>query len=140
MDVVQALAELTEISPQVEQAVVFGSGGEPVGSTLPADRAAALARYGSELFDAAARAGGAVHGGVTQVEIALAEASILLASKEELRILAVTGPDPISGLVFFELGMCLRKVAGAEPKKGPLSDLRAKLRSPLRGKGDDGTS
>ena len=51
MDAGQALAELTEISSQIELAVVFDSRGELIGSTLAErDVAEALVRGGSELF------------------------------------------------------------------------------------------
>ena len=45
MDAAQALADLTEISSQVEAAVLFDETGEVAGSTLPGEQdAAALAR------------------------------------------------------------------------------------------------
>jgi len=131
MDAGQALAELIEISSQIELAVVFDSRGELIGSTL-ADRdvAEALVRAGSELFATASKAGGEEHGEAAQVELALSEASILLVREGDLRILAVTQPDPVVGLVFFDLGTCLRKVAGAEPKKRRLRVLRSEAKNP----------
>jgi len=142
MDAGQALAELTEISSQVEFAVVFDSRGELIGSTLTDREAAeALVRGGSEVFAIASRAGGQERGGPAQVEIALSEASILLAREGDLRILAVTQPDPIAGLVFFDLGICLRKVAGAEPKKRRLRVLRTVTEKPFpTGEGNDGAA
>ena len=142
MDAGQALAELTEISSQIEFAVVFDSRGELIGSTLT-DRevAEALARGGSELFATAGTAGGEERGDPAQVELGLSEASILLAREGDLRILAVTQPDPIAGLVFFDLSICLRKVAGAEPKKRRLRVLRtvAEYLFPAGG-GNDGAA
>jgi predicted regulator of Ras-like GTPase activity (Roadblock/LC7/MglB family) len=131
MDAGQALAELTEISSQIELAVVFDSRGELIGSTLAErDVAEALVRGGSELFATASKAGGEEHGEAAQVELALSEASILLVREGDLRILAVTQPDPVVGLVFFDLGTCLRKVAGAEPKKRRLRVLRSEAKNP----------
>ena len=141
MDAGQALAELTEISSQIELAVVFDSRGELIGSTL-ADRdvAEALVRGGSVLLATASKAGGEERGDPAQVEIAFSEASILLARAGELRILAVTQPDPVAGLVFFDLGICLRKVAGAEPKKRRLRLLRSEPKSPAPAGGDNGAA
>jgi predicted regulator of Ras-like GTPase activity (Roadblock/LC7/MglB family) len=141
MDAGQALAELTEISSQIELAVVFDSRGELIGSTL-ADRdvTEALVRGGSELFASASRGGGEEHGEPVQVEIALSEAGILLAREGDLRILAVTQPDPVAGLVFFDLGICLRKVAGAEPKKRRLRLLRSEAKNPLPTGEDNGAA
>ena len=131
MDAGQALAELIEISSQIELAVVFDSRGELIGSTLAErDVAEALVRGGSELFATASKAGGEEHGEAAQVELALSEASILLVREGDLRILAVTQPDPVVGLVFFDLGTCLRKVAGAEPKKRRLRVLRSEAKNP----------
>ena len=142
MDAGQALAELTEISSQIELAVVFDSRAELIGSTL-IDRevAEALVRGGSELFATASTAGGKERGDPAQLELALSEASVLLAREGDLRILAVTEPDPVAGLVFFDLGICLRKVAGAEPKKRRLRFLRtvAEYSFPT-GEGNDGAA
>ena len=54
MDAAQALADLTEISSQIEAAVLFDEDGEVLGSTLADDDAAkALARAGAELLERA---------------------------------------------------------------------------------------
>jgi hypothetical protein len=145
MDAGQALAELTEISSQIELAVVFDSRGELIGSTLAdGDVAEALVRTGSELFATASKAGGEAHsdshGDPVQVELALSGASILLAREGDLRILAVTQPDPVAGLVFFDLGLCLRKVAGNEPKKRRLRLLKSEAKSPPPTGGGNGAA
>jgi len=115
MDAAQALADLTEISSQIEAAVLFDGGGEVQGSTL-ADAAAAqaLARGGSDLL---ARAGGfRSEGEVTQLEASTAEGSVFVVRDGERRIAATTGPAPTVGLVFYDLKSCLRG-AGADPPK-----------------------
>jgi len=141
MDAGQALVELTEISSQIELAVVFDSRGELIGSTLAdRDMAEALVRGGSELFATASEAGGQEHGDPVQVELALSAASILLAREGDLRIIAVTQPDPVVGLVLFDLGICLRKVAGVEPKKRRLRLLRSEAKTPHSTGEDDGAA
>src|SRR5215207_5813262 len=52
-----ALSELTEISSQVESAVLFGADGEIVASTLPDPRAKQLAASAKALFEEAGRVG-----------------------------------------------------------------------------------
>ena len=54
VDAAQALADLTEISSQIEAAVLFDEGGAVLGSTLADDEAAqALARAGAALLERA---------------------------------------------------------------------------------------
>jgi hypothetical protein len=130
MDAGQALAELTEISPQIELAVVFDLRAELVGSTLADESAArSLVERGVELLARADRAGGEDRGAPTQIELALPEASVLLVREGDLRALAITSPDPIAGLAFFDLMLCLRKVAGMEPKARRLRVHRGGLAS-----------
>jgi hypothetical protein len=74
------------------------------------------------------------------VELALSAASILLAREGDLRIIAVTQPDPVVGLVLFDLGICLRKVAGVEPKKRRLRLLRSEAKTPHSTGEDDGAA
>jgi predicted regulator of Ras-like GTPase activity (Roadblock/LC7/MglB family) len=138
MDAGQALAELTEISSQIELAVIFDPGGELVASTLT-DREAAerLARGGAELFVVASR-GSQERGEPAQIELALLPASILLARQGDLRILAVAGADAVAGLAFFDLGVCLRRLAGAEPRKRRLRVLRNE--SPPAGRDEGGAA
>jgi predicted regulator of Ras-like GTPase activity (Roadblock/LC7/MglB family) len=118
MDARQALAELIELSSQIEHAVVFDTRGELLASTLPEESGArSLAESGNALFALADRAGGEERGQPTQVGLTLLEGSVLLARQSDLRILALTTPDPFAELVLFDLRACLRKVAGEEPKR-----------------------
>ncbi|MGD0166167.1 MAG: roadblock/LC7 domain-containing protein [Gaiellaceae bacterium] len=115
MDAGQALVELTEIASQIEQAVVFDSRGELLASTVSEqDAARMLAECGSALFALADRAGGEEHGQPTQVGLTLANGSVLLARQGDLCVLALTAPDSVADLAFFDLRACLRKVAGEE--------------------------
>jgi hypothetical protein len=116
MDAAQALADLTEISSQIEAAVLFDGGGAVLGSTL-ADgaRSAELVDAANELLEGAdeVRAG---DGALTQLDAALLEGSVFVVRDGERRILATTGPEPTVGLVFYDLKSCLRNV-GEEPAK-----------------------
>jgi predicted regulator of Ras-like GTPase activity (Roadblock/LC7/MglB family) len=119
MDAAQALADLTEISSQIEAAVLFDEHGEIAASTLAdAERARALARAAAELLDgAAAFRSDSVE--VTQLEVSTRQGSVFVVRGGPQRIAATTGPDPTVGLVFYDLKSCLRGAATepAEPEK-----------------------
>ena len=116
MDAAQALADLTEISSQIDAAVLFGADGAIEGSTLPGEDAArALAQAGEQLL-AGASAFRGDGGEVTQLEASTHEGSVFVVSDGPRRIVATTGPDPTVGLVFYDLKSCLRGAA-AEPAK-----------------------
>lgn len=109
MDPAQALADLTEISAQIEAAVIASEDGEPLASTLPDDRAAALARAGRDLLlDAGTNS---VH-----VEAATADGSLFVARADDRVVSAVTGRGAPSGLVLYDLRTCLRRLA-EEPEQ-----------------------
>ena len=103
-----ALAELTEISSQVEAAVLFDGSGAVTAATVPDERAARLASSARGLLASADRLR---EGELTQVEAATDEGSLFVARDGERVIAAVTGPDPTAGLVFYDLRSCLRRAA-----------------------------
>jgi hypothetical protein len=119
VDVAQALADLTEISTQIEAAVLFGADGAVEGSTLADERAArGLATAAGQLLDRA----GVLRGGeaqVTQVEAALGDGAVFVVRDGTRRIAAATVANPTVGLVFYDLKSCLRDSAPepAEPEK-----------------------
>lgn len=118
MDAAQALADLTEISSQIEAAVLFDDAGKIVASTLAGEEGArALARAAAELL-AGAGAFRSDQAEVTQLEVATHDGSVFVVRDGSRRIAATTGPDPTVGLVFYDLKSCLR-VAAAEPAAAP---------------------
>ena len=117
MDAAQALADLTEISSQIESAALFGEDGR-VGASTFADeeRAQAFVRSARELLDAAS--GLRSSASPNQVEVATAEGSVFVVRGDGRLIAATTTPEPTVGLVFYDLKKCLRDVAEEpEPKK-----------------------
>jgi predicted regulator of Ras-like GTPase activity (Roadblock/LC7/MglB family) len=115
----QALADLTEISTQVEAAVVFDREGTVLGSTLDDERAGRLAGSALELVRAAedARPEGAE--ALVQLDVALGAGSVFVAADGDRLIAATTAPEPTVGLVFYDLKSCLRGLAQeteAKPK------------------------
>ncbi len=119
MDAAQALADLTEISSQIQAAVLFDEGGAVQGSTLGDEEAAgALAAAATRLLagvDDLARDSA----GVTQLEAATGDGSVFVVRDGARRIAATTASAPTVGLVFYDLKSCLRGVPEepAKPKR-----------------------
>jgi hypothetical protein len=112
VDAARALADLVEISPQIEAAVVVAANGEPHGSVGVADvRASVLAGAVRELLDGAGafRSDG---GRVTQLHAALADRDVFAVTGTDGRtIVAVASGRPAPGLVFYDLKRCVAAVA-----------------------------
>jgi predicted regulator of Ras-like GTPase activity (Roadblock/LC7/MglB family) len=110
MDAQQALADLTEISSQIQAAVVFDDKGKVAGSTLGDGGAAdELARTAGQLLAAAEE----VKPGpspLTQLEIATNEGSVFVVREGKTCIAATTASNPTVGLVFYDLKSALRSV------------------------------
>ena len=117
MEPAQALADLTEISSQIEAAVLFDESGDVGGSTLADEQAAAsLARAADELLRHADRLASGDRT-VTQVEASAPEGSVFVVRDGTRRVAAVTGPDPTVGLVFYDLKSCLREADAVDKPK-----------------------
>lgn len=116
MDAASALADLTEISSQVEAAAVLSADGTVVASTLE-DSAASerLARAAQDLL--AAGDGIAGERKLTQLEAALRGGSVFVVREEGRAIVATTTPAPTSGLVFYDLQTCLRSLTDEKPRR-----------------------
>ena len=111
MDAGRALADLVEISPQIEAAAIVSGEGETVGSFgIREERAGLLARAVLELLDAAASF--RTDGRVTQLHAALDEGDVFAVTGwDEQTIVAVAGEQATPGLVFYDLKQCLRRLA-----------------------------
>ena len=128
VDTDSALADLSEISSQIEAAVVFDSEGTVLGSTGADEmRAKRLARTALDLIDAAGQVATAATRRLTQIEGSLREGSVFVVTGDERSIAATTTPEPTSGLVFYDLKTCLRSLA-AEPERNEQAKPAAKPR------------
>jgi predicted regulator of Ras-like GTPase activity (Roadblock/LC7/MglB family) len=124
MDAAQALADLTEISSQIEAAALFGENGEVAASTFrDEERAREFVRTARELLDAAG--GLRSSAAPNQIEVATGEGSVFVVRDDGRLIAAATTPEPTVGLVFYDLKSCLRAAAPEEPRK-PQRRARAK--------------
>ena len=131
MEPKDALADLIEISSQIDSAVLCDSGGSVIASTLADDgRSTALARIAIDLFAAAAgiRSGGSPP---TRVDASFGEGSVVAVREDERVIVSTTTPDPPTALVVYDLRTALRATAPpAEPaKKKPARRRAAKKES-----------
>jgi predicted regulator of Ras-like GTPase activity (Roadblock/LC7/MglB family) len=113
MDAAQAIADLTEISPQVKQVVVIGADGSLKGSNV-ADEAAAerLVAGAKHLLEAAEQ----LRPGVAQLEAATVTGSVFVVRDGDRTIAGTTTPEPTVGLVFYDLKTCLRSIEEPKPK------------------------
>jgi predicted regulator of Ras-like GTPase activity (Roadblock/LC7/MglB family) len=121
VDAQQALADLTEISSQIEAAVVFDEKGKVAGSTLgEPGRADELAAAAKELLDAAdgVKTG---ESPLTQLEVATDEVSVFVVREGKTCIAATTGSNATVGLVFYDLKSALKNVKVQPARKAPAS-------------------
>jgi predicted regulator of Ras-like GTPase activity (Roadblock/LC7/MglB family) len=114
----QALAELKQISAQVQDAVIFDESGGVVASTVAEERAPAMAQAARRLLEKAAET--VEHGDqIVQIEASLPDGSVIVAREGATAVAATTVPDPTVGLIFYDLRTCLRSLADAEEKPKP---------------------
>jgi predicted regulator of Ras-like GTPase activity (Roadblock/LC7/MglB family) len=132
MDAQQALADLTEISSQIEAAVVFDDKGKVVGSTLSDGEG--FAKAAADLLNAAQelKTGDSQ---LTQLEIATGEGSVFIVREGKTTIAATTAAAPTVGLVFYDLKSALRNVK-PKPPPPPPKPAGAKPKPPPRKKTD----
>lgn len=124
MDAAQALADLVEISTQIETAVLVDAQGKVAATNLAdASRADSLAQAARDLLAAADESMSGSERGekLVQLQAATPEGCVFVARDDEQVVAAVTVPDPTVGLVFYDLKTCLRHSAGEElaPKPAP---------------------
>ncbi len=119
MDAQQALADLTEISSQIQAAVVFDDQGKVAASTFgDSTRADELATGAGGLLAAAdeIKTG---ESALTQLEVATGEGSVFVVRAGKTVIAATTGSNPTAGLVFYDLKSALRTVKPAAKPAAP---------------------
>lgn len=119
MDAAHALADLTEISSQIEAAALFEIDGAIAASTYAEERRAeSFVASARKLLEAARR----VRRGdpqVAQVEAATHAGSLFVVRDGTRAIAAATTPEPTVGLVFYDLKSALAAVPGDEPATEP---------------------
>jgi predicted regulator of Ras-like GTPase activity (Roadblock/LC7/MglB family) len=121
MDAAQALADLTEISAQIEAAVLARTDGSVVASTFQQEgRGEELARAAVELVAAAGEArGNSGAPELVQIQAATPRGSLFVVRDGGHVVAAVTGSKPTVGLVFYDLKTCLRMLERQAEKEKP---------------------
>ena len=114
VDAASALADLLELSSQVDAAVVLGSDGSVVASIGHSDPER-LARAGAEVWEGVSAV--QRERTVRQAEVALREGSVFVVHSGSFGIVATTSPQPSSGLVLHDLNACLRALDVPKSRK-----------------------
>jgi predicted regulator of Ras-like GTPase activity (Roadblock/LC7/MglB family) len=119
MDAAQALADLTEISAQIDAAVLAQADGSVIASTFrEPNRGQELARAAVDLV---AAAGERAESGpeLVQLQAATPRGSVFVVRDPLHVVAAITAAKPTVGLVFYDLKTCLRMLEEqkAEPAK-----------------------
>jgi hypothetical protein len=110
----QALADLTEISSQVEAAALFDAKGKVKASTLADPEPFVRAVQGLVAAAEETRSGS-----VSQLEAATGGGSVFVLRDGNSYIAATTSPEPTVALVFYDLKTALRAAKPAQRKRAP---------------------
>jgi len=129
----QALADLTEISSQIQSAVAFDREGTVVASTVDDEQAGRLASTALELLKTAEEHGAAGKE-LAQLDVALQDGSVFVVRDGDRLIVATTTPEPTAGLVFYDLKSALRGLAEPETPKPKPRRTPAKRAAPRKKK------
>jgi predicted regulator of Ras-like GTPase activity (Roadblock/LC7/MglB family) len=129
-----ALAHLTEISTQVQAAVVLDREGTVQAATVDDDRAGRIASSALELFR---QADAQREQELVQLDAALTGGSVFVVRDEERLIAATTGPGPTAGLVFYDLKSALRSLAAPPAKPKPKRAPAKRTTTPRKKKDAD---
>ncbi len=118
MEAAQALADLTEISAQIEAAVLAKADGSIIASTMKDEgRAKQLAEAAVELVAAGSESpSDGPNQELVQLQAATPRGSLFVARDARHVVAAITGSRPTVGLVFYDLKTCLRMLEGEEAK------------------------
>ena len=110
----EALAELLDLSSQIEDVAILGESGFVLASSGTPERGEQLARIAAELLAAA----GALRasGDVSRIEVALGSSSVFVVAEGGRSAVATTVPEPTAGLVVYDLRTALRRL-GEEPDR-----------------------
>ena len=112
MDASRAIADLTEISPQVRDVVISEADDTVVGTNTPPLRAEGLVAGARSLLQAADGVRGQP---VAQLEAATTVGSVFVVRDGDRIIVATTSAEPTVGLVFYDLKTCVRSLSEAPP-------------------------
>jgi predicted regulator of Ras-like GTPase activity (Roadblock/LC7/MglB family) len=127
MDVGAALAELKELSTQIDVVLVSSRAGELEASTASGQTAVKLARLAADIVSQAEQVRTDMgREGLAQLQAATPDGSVFAVLDGDRMAVATTGPDPTVGLVFYDLKTLLRQIdRGDDPQ--PAADEAARV-------------
>lgn len=105
----EALAELLELSSQVDEVAILGESGFVLACTGTPERGERLAGTASELMEAV----GAIDTSgktVARLEVSLEATSVFVVREGGRAVVATTVPEPTAGLVVYDLRTALRRL------------------------------
>jgi predicted regulator of Ras-like GTPase activity (Roadblock/LC7/MglB family) len=112
VDAASAIAELRELSTQIETVVVAPRDGSPIASSVPEDAAARIIASARALADGADQVRRDLgRDALAQLQAATPEGSVFVVVDDQRMAVATTGADPTVGLVFYDLKTLLRQLA-----------------------------
>lgn len=109
MDPNEALAELLDLSSQVDDVAILGESGFVLASTGPPERGERLARAAADLIAAAGDARGTADV-ISRIEVRLEASSVFVVCEGGRTVIATTVPEPTPGLVVYDLRTALRRL------------------------------
>ena len=115
MDAGQALDDLTQVSTQIEGAVLAEPGGKVLASTYADEKGEQVAKTALELLRGAEKERDD-DAELTQVLAETASGAVFVVRGGKHVAAAVTGAEPIAGLIFYDLKTCLRLLENEKPK------------------------
>jgi predicted regulator of Ras-like GTPase activity (Roadblock/LC7/MglB family) len=141
VDAAQVLKDLTEISSQIEAAVLVAADGSVLAATL-ADESSAerLATAAQALVGAAVAAPRAAGDELVQLEVATVDGNVFVVRDRERVVAAVTSADPTAGLVFYDLKSCLRAAAAEQGDGKPRPRARRARTAAIDGASGESSS
>jgi predicted regulator of Ras-like GTPase activity (Roadblock/LC7/MglB family) len=111
VDPTEAIAELRELSTQIQSVTLAGRDGTLIASSLATAPAAAIASAARVLVEGAEELRADLGRDVlSQVQAATAEGNVFVVVDERRMAVATTGADPTVGLVFYDLKTLLRQL------------------------------
>lgn len=118
----EALAELLELSSQIEHVAFLGESGFVLASSGTPERGEQLARIAAELVAAAADVRPASK--LSRIEVGLGPSSVFVIREGGRTAVATTVAEPTAGLVVYDLRTALRRLA-EEPVRKPARKRKA---------------
>ena len=111
VDAAAAIAELRELSTQIESVVVAPREGPPIASSVPDEDARRMVESARSLADGADQVRRDLgREALAQLQAATPEGSVFVVVDGRRMAVATTGADPTVGLVFYDLKTLLRQI------------------------------